>query len=70
MLGTPQFPALHLPAGSNVLPYPNDTYDCGVAVPCALAIILRDVIIKDINQDHPGIEYAKFFCWGIASQLS
>ena len=64
MLGTPQFPAFHLPAGSNVLPFQHDTYNCGVAVPCALAIVLRAVIIKDMNWDHPEIEYAKYFSAG------
>ena len=42
----------------------HDTYNCGIAVPCALAIILCDVIIQDTKVDHPEIKYAKYFSIG------
>jgi hypothetical protein len=62
LLGTKAFPALNLPKDSNFLPY--KTMDkCGIGACASIAIVLRDVIAKDAEQQHDGKnEYEKNFC--------
>lgn len=53
MLGTPTFPALHLPLNSDILPKQsnNDTYNCAFGVIATLAMVLRDLIVDDASFD-------------------
>jgi hypothetical protein len=53
MLGTPSFPALHLPLDSTILPKQsnNDTYNCAFGVIATLAMVLRDLIVDDAMFD-------------------
>ncbi|KAI2490595.1 hypothetical protein MHU86_23969 [Fragilaria crotonensis] len=53
MLGTPTFPALHLPLNSDILPKQSndDTYNCAFGVIATLAMVLRDLIVDDATFD-------------------
>jgi hypothetical protein len=61
MEGTHLFPSLRFPLGSNYLPFQHDGYNCGVGICAAIAIVLRDLVVKDqVSNDAPYL-YDQYF---------
>lgn len=61
LLGSQRFPSLRFPFGTNFLPRQNDAYNCGIGVAATIAIILRDVVVKDLVSNTETVSYDDHF---------